>query len=133
MKFSMLPTVFAQMFRKPFTNKFPAKYQPSSTTNFLKAVEEGKASIIPPVPTPENFRGKIQYDRESCIGCNLCVKVCPSNAIEPKPEEKKIRIYLARCTFCSQCNDVCPKNCLTMSNEFLLSDVDKYSKDLIVE
>lgn len=133
MRFSMLPAVVAQMFKKPFTNKFPAKYQPSSTTDFLKAVGGGKASIIPPVSTPENFRGKIQYDRESCIGCNLCVKVCPSNAIEPKPEEKKIKIYVARCTFCSQCNDVCPKNCLTMSNEFLLSDADKYSKDLIVE
>ncbi|MCX6665898.1 MAG: 4Fe-4S binding protein, partial [Euryarchaeota archaeon] len=45
----------------------------------------------------------------------------------------KIKIYLARCTFCSQCNDVCPVNCLSMSNEFLLADTDKYSKDLIVE
>ena len=53
--------------------------------------------------------------------------------IEAKPKEKKIKIYLARCTFCSQCNDICPKNCLTMSKEFLLCDVDKHSKDLIVE
>jgi len=133
MKFSMLPKAFAQMFKKPWTNKFPAKYAPSNTTKFLENVQAGKAKIIPPVETPPGFRGKIQYDKEKCIGCQLCLKVCPSEAIEFKPEDKKIKIYLARCTFCSQCNDICPTNCLSMSNEFLLADSDLYSKDLIVE
>ena len=129
----MLPQVFVQMFKKPFTNKFPAKYTPPSTTKFLENVQNGKAKINPPVETPPGFRGKIQYDKEKCIGCQLCIKVCPSGAIEFKPEEKKIKVYLARCTFCSQCNDICPVNCLSMSNEFLLADTDKYSKALIVE
>jgi len=133
MRFSMLPQVLAQMFKKPFTNTFPAKYAPSSTTKFIENVTTGKAQIHPPIATPENFRGKIQYDKEKCIGCKLCLKVCPSEAIEFKEAEKKIKIYLARCTFCSQCNDICPVSCLSMSNEFLLADTDKYSKDLIVE
>jgi len=133
MRFSMLPTLLSQMFKKPFTNKFPAKYTPSSTTNFLQAVSKGKAKIIPPVETPYGFRGKIEYNKEKCTGCQLCIKVCPCEAIEFKPEEKKIKIYLSRCCFCSQCNDICPFGCLTMSNEFLLADADKYSKDLIVE
>jgi len=133
MRFSMLSQVFSQMFKKPFTNKFPAKYIPSSTTKFLEDVGAGRAKTIPPVETPPNFRGKIQYDKEKCIGCKLCIKVCPTEAIEYKEKEKKIKIYLARCCFCSQCNDVCPTNCLSMGNEFLLADTDKYSKDLIVE
>jgi NAD(P)H-quinone oxidoreductase subunit I len=133
MKFSMLPKAFSQMFKKPWTNKFPAKYTPSNTTRFLQQVQAGKAKINPPVELPPGFRGKIQYDKEKCIGCKLCIKVCPSEAIEFKPEEKKIKIYLARCTFCSQCNDVCPVNCLSMSNEFLLADSNLYSKDMIVE
>jgi formate hydrogenlyase subunit 6/NADH:ubiquinone oxidoreductase subunit I len=133
MKFSMLSQVFTQMFKKPFTNKFPAKYAPGNTTKFLEEVGAGNVEIIPPVSVPPGFRGKIQYDKEKCIGCKLCLKVCPSEAIEFKEADKKIKIYLARCTFCSQCNDICPVKCLSMSNEFLLADTNKYSKDLIVE
>ena len=133
MKFTMIPQVFTQMFKKPWTNKFPAKYQPSNTTKYLEAVSNGKAKINPPIQTPKGFRGKIKYDKEKCIGCKLCIRVCPCNAIEFKEAEKKVKIYLARCCFCSQCNDVCPVNCLSMSDEFLLADADKYSKDLIVE
>jgi formate hydrogenlyase subunit 6/NADH:ubiquinone oxidoreductase subunit I len=129
----MLSEVFIQMFKKPFTNKFPAKYAPNNTTQFLKDVGSGKINIIPPVDAPEGFRGKIEYDKEKCIGCKLCLKVCPSEAIEFKEKDKKIKIYLARCTFCSQCNDICPVKCLSMSKEFLLADSDKYSKELIVE
>jgi len=133
MKFSMLSQVFSQMFKKPFTNRFPAKYAPKNTTKFLEEVGAGRAEIIPPIEVPDGFRGKIQYDKDKCIGCKLCIKVCPSEAIEFTEENKKIKIYLSRCTFCSQCNDICPVKCLSMSNEFLLADSDKYSKDLIVE
>jgi ferredoxin len=133
MRFSMIPIVLAQMLKKPFTNKFPVKYAPSSPSRFLEKVEKGEIKINPPVPVPERFRGRITYDKDKCIGCRLCLQVCPSEAIEYKTEEKKIRIYLARCTFCAQCNEVCPVSCLSMSNEFLLSDTDKYSNSLIVE
>jgi NAD(P)H-quinone oxidoreductase subunit I len=133
MRFTMLSRLLAQLFKKPFTNKFPRKYIPSSSTKFFENSKSVKTTIIPPISTPENFRGKIVYDSEKCIGCELCLKVCPSEAIVFKTKEKKIKIFLARCTFCSQCNDVCPVSCLSMSSEFLLADADKYSADLIVE
>ena len=40
MRFTMLPQVFSQLFKKPWTNKFPAKYIPSNTTEFLKEVKK---------------------------------------------------------------------------------------------
>ena len=122
-----------QLFSKPFTNKFPVKYAPNNVTGLLKKVESGEVKINPPVELPEWFRGKIIYEKEKCIGCKMCITVCPAKAIEFKEEEKKIKIYMGRCIFCSQCNDVCPVNCLHMSNEFLLADTDRLSDNLIVE
>ncbi len=131
--FPMLGQLLRQMISKPWTNLFPAKYAPKSIKKYLKDVQEGKAKMNPPVELPEWFRGKIVYDREKCIGCRMCIKVCPAKAIEFKEEEKKIKIYVGRCIFCSQCNDVCPVSALHMSHEFLLASDKKLDENLIVE
>lgn len=132
-KLPSVPMVLKQLFRKPATNLFPAKHLPPSITEFLNLVSAGKASIHPPVPTPEKFRGKIVYDRDTCIGCKMCIRVCPANAIEFIPETKRVRIWITQCIFCSQCNDVCPKNSLSMSSNFLLATEDRYAESQIVE
>ncbi len=125
--------LFLQLFTRPVTNRFPAKYMPKSVLGFLEKVGEGKAKLVPPVPVTEGFRGKIAYDREKCIGCQMCIRVCPARVIEFKPEEKKIRMYVARCTYCAQCVDVCPVGALSRSQEFLLADYDRFSPNLVVE
>lgn len=129
----MIVELFKQLFGGPETNLFPAKYAPDSVLEFLESVKKGETKIIPPIETPPGFRGKIAYDSEKCIGCRQCIRVCPAGAIEFLPEEKKVKIYVARCTFCSQCNDICPVKCLSMSPEFLLADYNKYSDSLIVK
>jgi len=132
----MFPTVkqvLKQVFHKPFTNKFPVKYAPKNVTALLKKVESGEAQINPPVPVPEKFRGKIHYEAEKCIGCKMCIKVCPAKVIEFKEEEKKIKMYVARCVFCGQCVEVCPVDCLHMTDEFALADVNRLSDNLIIE
>lgn len=129
---SMLRVLIRQLFLPPATNRFPATHAPKSVSGFLARAAADGSIVTPPVPTPPGFRGKIAYDREKCIGCQLCVKICPAKAIEFIPEEKKVRIFVARCCFCSQCNDVCPTNCLSMTDEFLLSSYDKYSDEMIV-
>lgn len=135
MKFTFIPELFRQFFSKPFTNLFPVKYAPASVKEILEKVQKGEIKINPPVEIPDKttFRGKIQYDKEKCIGCGLCIRVCPAKAIEMKTEEKKIRIYVGRCIFCGQCIDICPKNALSMGEEFLLADTNKTSENLIVE
>lgn len=124
--------LFRQLFSPSGTNQFPAKHAPKSVSGFLASAASGAKAIIPPVPTPPGFRGKIAYDREKCIGCQLCVKICPAKAIEFIPDEKKVKIFISRCCFCSQCNDVCPTHCLSMTDEFLLSSYDKYCDEMIV-
>jgi len=132
----LLPTVgevLRQIFKKPVTNPFPIKYLPPSLLSLLEKVAGGEAELNPPVPVPPAFRGRISYNRETCIGCRLCTRVCPANAIEFFPETKRIRIYVTQCIFCGQCTDACPKGSLSMTDEFLLATDDRYSDAMIVE
>ncbi|MDD1706869.1 MAG: 4Fe-4S binding protein [Methanoregulaceae archaeon] len=129
----LVPELLKQLFSRPATNPFPSRYLPPSVTGFLAKVSRGDVAINPPVPVPPRFRGKIVYDRESCIGCQLCLKVCPAHAIEFLPETKRVRIYVTQCIFCSQCNDICPKDSLHMSPEFLLATENRYAESQIVE
>lgn len=133
MSLPMVPELLNQLARKPATNPFPAPHLPSSVTGFLEDVSAGRAKLNPPVAVPPKLRGKITYNRETCIGCSLCIKVCPAHAIELIPEVKKIRVYVGQCISCGQCTEVCPKNSLGISEEFLLADTNRYSKNLVLE
>jgi formate hydrogenlyase subunit 6/NADH:ubiquinone oxidoreductase subunit I len=125
-------TILRQLFQKPATNIFPAKYAPESILFFLDMVARQEVKLHPPITVPPKFRGKIAYDRENCTGCQQCYKICPTKAIEWLPEEKKIKIFVSRCCFCAQCVDVCPANTLAMTDEFLLASYDKYADELVV-
>jgi formate hydrogenlyase subunit 6/NADH:ubiquinone oxidoreductase subunit I len=125
-------TVLRQLFQKPATNIFPAKYAPESTLSFLDMVARQEVKLHPPVEVPPGFRGKIAYDRENCIGCQQCYKICPTKAIEWLPEEKKIKVFVSRCCFCAQCVDICPVNTLAMTEEFLLATYDKDAEGLVI-
>lgn len=123
----IFPQILRQMAQEPGTNPFPAEGMPDSMT---QAIESGK--INPPVPVGSRFRGRLLYDRSKCIGCKLCIKVCPANATEFVPEEKKIIIHNDRCCFCAQCTEICPVKCLAMSDESLNSCYERKS-DIITD
>lgn len=80
---------------------------------------------------PEHLRSKLYWNLDECVGCGLCAKDCPADAIDVIVLDKKakkfvFRYYIDRCTFCSQCVISCRKGCLRMSNdEWELAAVDK--------
>ncbi|MRR29118.1 4Fe-4S dicluster domain-containing protein [bacterium] len=97
---SMFGDIFKSLFKKPITEQYP----------FVKQ------------DAPENLRGKLVWAPEKCSGCQLCIKDCPSNAIEllvvDKVNKKFVMRYnIDRCTFCAQCVESCRFGCIEMSDE----------------
>lgn len=89
-------------FKKPFTRKYPA--------------EKAK--------TYSNFRGKIKYFSEKCIGCRQCFLNCPASAITFY-EKRRIDYDMGKCCYCGLCVDVCPVAAIAFTNEFEYAGKDK--------
>lgn len=97
---AMLQEVASSLFKRPATERYP--------------FERSK--------TPDRLRGKLYYDPTKCSGCMLCVKDCPSEAIELLVVDRAnkrfiIRYHIDRCTYCGQCVENCRFDCLGMSSE----------------
>lgn len=100
----------------------------------LKHMVKKPATIAYPkggLKIDQHYRGKLKYDPTACIGCNLCVRDCPANAIEivnvGTKEDKKFECHLnlAHCIFCGQCADSCRKGCLNLTPNIELAALEK--------
>ncbi|MBT9135677.1 MAG: NADH-quinone oxidoreductase subunit I [Firmicutes bacterium] len=59
----------------------------------------------------------IKLDKEKCIGCKMCIFVCPeANVIAFCPKSKKVEVNEARCKGCGLCVVACPKDALSLDN-----------------
>jgi len=87
----------------------------------------------------KNYRGRIEYHAESCIGCKLCERDCPASAIKivnvGTKEEKVFELHLdyGHCIFCAQCVDSCRKGCLTFSQNIELAGLDKDQMKVVLK
>lgn len=101
----MLREVLKSLTKKPATIKYPAK----------------AANI------PDRFIGRLKFEAEKCIGCKLCMKDCPANAIviEKVGDKFEATVDLDKCIYCAQCVDTCPKKALRATTNFELAQLDK--------
>ncbi len=99
----MLPAAIRSLFSKPATGNYP----------FIK--EE----------RPVNYRGRLEFDAEKCIGCKLCMRDCPSNAIDIiKIGDKQFKavVRLDKCIYCAQCCDSCNRGALKATTHYELAN-----------
>lgn len=67
----------------------------------------------------------ITVDSSKCNGCTLCVKACPTQAIEVK--DKLATITLEACTFCGACVSSCRFNAISIDiDKQPVEDLSKY-------
>ena len=85
-----------------------------------------------PCVVPESYRGKPEFDDDTCIGCGACVNVCPTNALTQVEDldadcpARKITLRYDTCIFCGNCsNDCTTENGINLSNQWDLATLDR--------
>ncbi len=108
-----LAVTFDHMQRRPVTVQYPYE------------------KLIP----SERFRGRIHFEFDKCIACEVCVRVCPINLpvvdweFNKVSKKKKLNHYsidFGVCIFCGNCVEYCPTNCLSMTEDYELSTYDRH-------
>ncbi|MBE9108971.1 NAD(P)H-quinone oxidoreductase subunit I [Nodosilinea sp. LEGE 07298] len=108
-----LSVTFDHMSRRPVTVQYPYE------------------KLIP----SERFRGRIHFEFDKCIACEVCVRVCPINLpvvdwefdkATKKKDLKHYSIDFGVCIFCGNCVEYCPTNCLSMTEEYELAAYDRH-------
>jgi NAD(P)H-quinone oxidoreductase subunit I len=108
-----LSVTFDHMRRRPITVQYPYE------------------KLIP----SERYRGRIHFEFDKCISCEVCVRVCPINlpvvdwVFNKQSKKKELKHYsidFGVCIFCGNCVEYCPTNCLSMTEEYELATYDRH-------
>lgn len=108
-KVPYIKEAFKSLFKPAITNKYP----------------------YVTVEAPENYRGKIVFKADQCVGCGMCIRVCSpasiTKAVENVEDGQRItmKFDMGSCTFCGMCADFCGKKAIEFSKEYSMVVTDK--------
>lgn len=73
-----------------------------------------KKKMAPDILLASQLRGiPVKVKKGGCSDCDLCVQVCPTNALEIN--SKKLLLNVERCIYCEDCITFCPDDSLKSS------------------
>ncbi|MDZ4182451.1 MAG: 4Fe-4S binding protein, partial [Candidatus Cloacimonadaceae bacterium] len=58
-------------------------------------------------------QGVVMVNKKLCIGCYMCVGVCPTNSMLTRPGA----IYPFKCIACGACTKSCPADAIRITQE----------------
>jgi len=98
---------FAHLFKTTFTVKYPYE-------------------VLRP---SERYRGRPMLNLERCVGCGVCVWICPNKALNMvKVGDLKLpQLDAGRCMFCGLCADFCPRIAMVMTQHYELAEYNRKS------
>ena len=116
-KLRELKEAVTAVFSPRFTTRFPAE----------------------PIEVPEKFRGKPEFDTDTCIGCGACVNACPSSVclqmeddLNAEPPIRRITLNYYTCIFCGNCEQNCATGdtgaSIKLSKIWDLATLDRFSE-----
>ena len=107
----------------------PAQGQPEVETYTKSAVAKPVVSAPLATAQPAGVEG-IAVDMSTCVLCGLCVRRCPTGAIEVDRAKGTWSINRQSCVVCGNCLDVCHKHSLLKTTENIQADgVQVYQKN----
>ena len=79
-------------------------------------------------------RGTVEFDIETCKGCELCIEACPEESLQLSKEINKLGYHYAvlvkdNCTGCINCSLVCPDAVITVYRTRKNSTAAKQAKE----
>jgi iron only hydrogenase large subunit-like protein len=77
----------------------------------------------------EQFNHMIYIDKEECIGCSHCVRVCPTQAL--RVWRGKATLDNNKCVDCGDCERVCPVSAIQVKDDFKDQEKQYYRVALI--
>jgi pyruvate formate lyase activating enzyme len=58
---------------------------------------------------------QLAVNRERCVGCGMCVKLCSKGVNRINPDDHKVEMDFDKCKACGLCVQLCPQKCRQIS------------------